>query len=135
MADELMVEIVTPEKMVFSGKIEEVTIPGGDGEFGALIGHAPLLSTVDIGVLNYTKDGKKTYYAVGAGYTEITSDKVTVLVESAERADMIDKEKVGESKELAEQKLSRISKNDTDYETTRAALENAENKLKVAGKV
>jgi F-type H+-transporting ATPase subunit epsilon len=135
MADELMVEIVTPEKMVFSGKIEEVTIPGGDGEFGVLTGHAPLLSTVDIGVLSYTKDGKKTYYAVGEGYAEITLDKVTVLIESAERADMIDKEKVRELKELAEQKLSEISKDDPDYEPAKAALENAENKLKTAGKV
>ena len=135
MADELMVEIVTPEKMVFSGKIEEVTIPGGDGEFGVLIGHAPLLSTVDIGVLNYTKDSEKTYYAVGAGYVEVTCQKVTVLTESAERADMIDKEKVREAKELAEQKLSRISKDDPDYETTKDALENAENKLKIAERV
>ncbi|MCD6154048.1 MAG: F0F1 ATP synthase subunit epsilon [Syntrophobacterales bacterium] len=135
MTDELMVEIVTPEKMVFSGKIEEVTIPGGDGEFGVLIGHAPLLSTVDIGVLNYTKDGKKIYYAVGAGYAEVTLDKVTVLIESAERADTIDKEKVKELKELAEQKLSGISKDDPDYETAKAALENAENTLKVAERV
>ncbi len=53
MADELMLEIVTPEKMAFSGKVEEVTIPGTEGEFGVLRGHAALLSSVDVGELNY----------------------------------------------------------------------------------
>ena len=59
MADELMLEIVTPEKMAFSGKMEEVTIPGTEGEFGVLRGHEAFLSSVEIGELNFIKDGKK----------------------------------------------------------------------------
>ena len=59
MADELMLEIVTPEKMAFSDVVEEVTIPGSEGEFGVLRGHAALLSSVDTGELNFNKDGKK----------------------------------------------------------------------------
>ena len=92
MADELMVQIATPEKMVFSDKVEEVTIPGVDGEFGVLFGHAPLLTLVNIGELDYTKDNKKTHYAIGAGYVEVTFQKVTLLLDSAERSDEIDKE-------------------------------------------
>lgn len=87
MADELMLEIVTPEKMAFSGNVEEVTIPGTEGEFGVLRGHEALLSSVDIGQLNFTRNSKKVYYAVNTGYAEVTGNKVTILIETAERAD------------------------------------------------
>jgi F-type H+-transporting ATPase subunit epsilon len=134
MADELMLEIVTPEKMAFSGKIEEVTMPGSEGEFGVLRGHAALLSFIDIGELNFTKDGKKTYYAINTGYTEVTTGKVTVLVETAERADMIDKERAKKAKENAESKLSKMSKDDLEYEMIRAAMTRAITRINVSDK-
>jgi F-type H+-transporting ATPase subunit epsilon len=125
MADELMLEIVTPEKMAFSGKVEEVTVPGTEGEFGVLRGHASLLSSLDVGVLNYTQDNKKTYYSVSMGYAEVTSSKVTILVETAERSDIIDKERAQKAKERAEANLSKMSKEDIEYETEKAALARA----------
>jgi F-type H+-transporting ATPase subunit epsilon len=134
MADELMLEIVTPEKMAFSGKIEEVTIPGSEGEFGVLRGHAALLSAIDVGELNFTKDGKKTYYAVNTGYTEVTTGKVTILVETAERADLIDKERAKKAKDNAETKLSKLPKEDVEYELMRAALTRAITRISVADK-
>ena len=134
MADELTLEIVTPEKMAFSGKIEEVTIPGSEGEFGVLRGHAALLSSIDVGELNFTKDGKKTYYAVNTGYTEVTSGKVTILVETAERADLIDKERAKKARETAEAKMSKLSKEDAEYEMGRAALTRAITRISVADK-
>ena len=134
MADELTLEIVTPEKMAFSGKIEEVTIPGSEGEFGVLRGHAALLSSIDVGELNFMKDGKKTYYAVNTGYTEVTSGKVTILVETAERADLIDKERAKKARETAEAKMSKLSKEDAEYEMSRAALTRAITRISVADK-
>ncbi|MGA3209164.1 MAG: F0F1 ATP synthase subunit epsilon [Syntrophales bacterium] len=134
MADELMLEIVTPEKMAFSGKIEEVTIPGSEGEFGVLRGHAALLSSIDVGELNFTKDGKKTYYAVNTGYTEVTTSKVTILVETAERADLIDKERAKKARETAEAKLSKMAKEDVEYDMIRAALTRAITRISVADK-
>ena len=134
MADELMLEIVTPEKMVFNDKVEEVTIPGSEGEFGVLRGHASLLSSIDVGELNFTKDGKKTYYAAGVGYVEVTSSKVTVLLETAERADSIDKARALRAKERAEEKLTKMSKEDKEYELMRAALYRAITRLNVAEK-
>ena len=134
MADELMLEIVTPEKMAFTGKVEEVTVPGTEGEFGVLRGHAALLSSVDIGELNYTKDGKKTHYALNTGYAEVTADKVTVLVETAERADTIDKERAKTAKDNAEAKLAKMSKDDLEFELIRAALTRAITRLNVAEK-
>lgn len=132
MADELMLEIVTPERMTFSDTVEEVTIPGSEGEFGVLIGHAALLSAVNFGELNYTKNNKKMYYAVNTGYAEVTSHKVTVLVESAERADLIDKARARRAKEIAEQNLSKVTKDDPGHEKLKIALERAEKRLKIA---
>ncbi|MGA2553870.1 MAG: F0F1 ATP synthase subunit epsilon [Smithella sp.] len=134
MADELMLEIVTPEKMVFSDKIEEVTIPGAEGEFGVLRGHEAFLSAVDIGELNYIKDGKKTYYSVNTGYAEVTSSKVTILIETAERSDGIDKDRALQAKDKAESRLSQMTKEDVEYEIMRAALARAIARINVAEK-
>jgi len=134
MADELMLEIVTPEKMAFSGKVEDVTIPGTEGEFGVLRGHAALLSSVDIGELNFTREGKKTYYALNTGYSEVTGDKVTILVETAERSDLIDKERAKRAKDIAEGKLAKMSKDDVEFETIRIALARAITRISVAEK-
>lgn len=134
MADELMLEIVSPEKFVFSGKIEEVTIPGTEGEFGVLRGHEAFLSSVDIGELNFLKEGKKTYYAVNYGYAEITSEKVTILVETAERADAIDKDRALKAKDNAEARLGQLTKEDVEYEIMRAALARAIARISVAEK-
>jgi F-type H+-transporting ATPase subunit epsilon len=135
MADELMLEIVTPEKMTFSGSIEEVTLPGTEGEFGVLWGHAALLSSVDIGELSFTKDNKKTYYAVNTGYAEVTGSKVTVLVETAERSDLIDKERARRAKENAEGKLAKLSKDDVEFESARIALIRAMTRINVSEKL
>jgi len=140
MADELMLEIVTPEKMAFSGSIEEVTLPGTEGEFGVLSGHAALLSSVDIGELSFTKDNKKTYYAVNTGYAEVsyaevTGSKVTVLVETAERSDLIDKERARRAKENAEGKLAKLSKDDVEFESARIALIRAMTRINVSEKL
>ena len=134
MADELTLEIVTPEKMTFTGKVEEVTIPGTEGEFGVLKGHASLLSSVDIGELSFTREGKRTRYAVNTGYAEVTASKVTVLVESAERSDTIDVERARRAKERAEGKMAKMPKEDADFEKTRLALVRALTRINVAGK-
>ena len=134
MARELTLEIVTPEKIAFTGVVEEVTIPGTEGEFGVLKGHASLLSSVDIGKLSFTKDHKKTYYAVNTGYAEVTASKVTVLVETAERFDLIDRERAKRAREQAEEKLAKLSREDVEFEKARLALLRAITRLNVAGR-
>jgi F-type H+-transporting ATPase subunit epsilon len=134
MARELTLEIVTPEKIAFKGVVEEVTIPGTEGEFGVLRGHASLLSSVDVGKLSYTKDYKKTYYAVNTGYAEVTASKVTVLVETAERADLIDQERAKRARERAEEKIRKLPKQDMEFEKARLALLRAVTRISVAGK-
>ena len=134
MADELMLEIVTPEKMAFSGNVEDVTIPGTEGEFGVLRGHEAFLSSVDIGQLVFTKNNKKTHYAVNTGYAEVTANKVTVLIETAERSDHIDKNRARRARENAETRLERIAKDSDEFEKARAALMRAIVRLNVAEK-
>jgi F-type H+-transporting ATPase subunit epsilon len=134
MADELKLEIVTPEQMTFRGVVEEVTIPGTEGQFGVLKGHAALLSSVDIGELSFTQDHKKTYYAVNTGYAEVAASKVTVLVETAERFDLIDRERAKRAREQAEEKLAKLSREDVEFEKARMALLRAITRLNVAGR-
>jgi len=135
MADELMLEIVTPEKMAFSGNIEEVTLPGTEGEFGVLWGHAALLSSVDIGELSFLKDNQRTYYAVNTGYAEVTGNKVTVLVETAERSDLIDKERAKRARDNAEGKLAKLSKDDAEFELAKIALLRAITRINISEKL
>ena len=134
MADELTLEIVTPERISFTGAVEEVTVPGTEGEFGVLRGHASLLSSVDVGELSFTRDHKKFRYAVNVGYAEVTASKVTVLVETAERSDTIDLERARRAKERAEEKMAKMPKEDADFEKIRLALLRAVTRLNVAGK-
>jgi F-type H+-transporting ATPase subunit epsilon len=135
MADELMLEIVTPEKVAYSGNIEEVTLPGTEGEFGVFLGHAALLSSIEIGEMSFTKDNKKTYYAVNIGYAEVTGTKVTLLVETAERSDLIDKERAKRAKESAEGKMAKLSKEDMEFEAARIALARAITRMNVSEKM
>jgi F-type H+-transporting ATPase subunit epsilon len=134
MADELMLEIVTPERVIFRGVVDEVTIPGTEGEFGVLKGHAPLLSSVACGELSFLRNQQKTCYAVDVGYAEVSASKTTVLVESAERCDMIDQERAKRAKEVAQEKLARLSREDLEFEKARLALIRAVTRLNVATK-
>lgn len=134
MSDELILEIVTPEKMAFTGGVEEVTIPGTEGEFGVLRGHEAFLTSVDIGELSFMKDGKRTYYAINTGYTEVTGSKVTVLIETAERSDSIDKDRARRAKENAEARLAQIAKDNAEYEKIHLALVRAITRINVAEK-
>jgi F-type H+-transporting ATPase subunit epsilon len=134
MADELTLEIVTPERMVFNGVVEDVTIPGTEGEFGVLRGHASLLSSVDVGELSFGRDHKRTRYAVNTGYAEVTASKVTVLVETAERSDEIDLERARRAKERAEEIIAKLPKEDAEFEKMRLALLRAMTRLNIAGK-
>jgi F-type H+-transporting ATPase subunit epsilon len=134
MSDDLILEIVTPEKVAFTGKVEEVTIPGTEGEFGVLRGHEALLTSVDIGELNFTMDGKKTYYAINTGFAEVTGEKVTVLIETAERSDSIDKDRAQRAKQNAEARLAQIAKENVEYEKINLALTRAITRIRVSDK-
>src|SRR5213593_4629867 len=99
--------IVTPERAVVNEAVDELEIPGSDGYFGVLPGHAPLFSELKIGEVGYRKGNQWSYLAVAWGFVEVLPDQVRILAESAERAHEIDVERAKRAKERAEQHLIR----------------------------
>lgn len=101
----IAVEIVTPERILFSGMVDMITLPGTDGQMGVLRGHVPLLSTLDIGELVLHEGDEKTFIAVSGGVVEVRPNKVTVLADIAESAEDIDEERAQAALERARQSL------------------------------
>ena len=93
MADSLDLQVVTPERVMVHEQVSEVQVPGKDGYFGVLPGHAPLLGELGIGFLSYTVATGRRYLAVHGGFLEILEDHVRVLADAAERAGEIDIER------------------------------------------
>jgi F-type H+-transporting ATPase subunit epsilon len=133
MADTFQLEIVTPEKMVVRDQAEEMQIPGKNGYLGILPGHAPLISELAVGEISYRNGGTTHHLSVAWGFAEVLPDKVTVLAETAERADEIDVKRAQEAKQRAEERL-KSGNTEVDYSRAEVALQRAESRLDVAEK-
>ena len=101
----LHLEIVTPEKKVFSDTVEDVYLPGEDGEMGVLEMHAALVTSLKAGELRYRKDGDVHELAVGSGFAEVTQEKVSVLTDTALGEEEIDEAAVEAAIKSAEDAL------------------------------
>jgi F-type H+-transporting ATPase subunit epsilon len=134
MAEKLKLELVTPYKKVLSEEVDEITASGSLGEFGVLPGHAPFLTSLKIGEFAYKAGGQNFHLAVNWGYFEVEEDKVTVLVETAERADEIDLERAKAALGRAEEALKKLTQEDRDFRKYEAALERAAVRMQVAAK-
>src|SRR5215469_240636 len=129
----LQFEIVTPERLVAQGTAEEIQIPGKNGYLGILPGHAPLLTELGVGEISYRSGRDSGHLAVAWGFAEVLPHKVTILAETAERAEEIDVARAERSKERAERRL-REAHEETDFERAQIALERAMIRIQVAGK-
>jgi F-type H+-transporting ATPase subunit epsilon len=134
MAEKLKLELVTPYKKLLTEEVDEITATGTLGEFGVLPGHAPFLTSMKVGEFSYKADNKVFHLAVNWGYFEVENDIVTVLVETAERADEIDLDRAKAALGRAEEKLKHLTPEDKDFRTYEAALERALIRVQVAGK-
>ena len=131
MAENITLEVVTPEKIVVSEDAQIVVAPGSLGEFGVLIGHTPFLTTLKTGAVHYKDaNGNERFLFVSGGFAEALPDKVTVLAESAERRRDIDTERAKAAMERAERRLEK--EEDVDFVRAKAALERAVYRLKLA---
>src|SRR5436190_9466009 len=117
----LTLEIVTPDRALLREEIDEVVVPGSQGDFGVLPGHTPLLATLKVGELWYRTGQEKHYLAVAFGFVEVLPDRVTVLAQIAERAQDIDIERAEAAKRRAEERLA-TSVPDIDFERARVAM-------------
>jgi len=131
MADTLELEIVTPDKLLVREAVDGVQIPGKNGELGILPGHAPLITELTIGEISYRRGAHTHYLAVAWGFAEVLPSKVTILADTAERAEDIDVKRAQEAKVRAEEALKRATA-DLDFDATLYALHRAEARLQVA---
>jgi F-type H+-transporting ATPase subunit epsilon len=104
----LHLEIVTPERKIFSDTVGNVYLPGADGELGILDGHASLVTALQPGELRYDKDGKTQILAIGTGFAEVTEHKVNVLTDMAMGEEQVDEGKVEAAMKRAEEQLKNI---------------------------
>ncbi len=133
MADTLHLQIITPDKKLVEEDTDQVQIPGKSGYLGILPGHAPLLTELMIGEISYNLRGTMQHIAVSWGFAEVLPDKVTILSDTAERAEDIDVARAQEAKKRAEEALKNPSP-ELDYAATNHALRRAEVRLEVAAK-
>ena len=111
MAENIRLEVVTPEKEVVNEMVQIVMAPGSLGEFGILAGHTPFMTSLNTGGIHYRdENGKDQYVFVSGGFAEALPDKVTVLAESAEKTDDIDLDRAKAAMERAENRLEDRSK-------------------------
>lgn len=130
-----LLEIVTPDRLVYSEQVNGVTVRGVEGELGILPGHIPFVTPLQIAPL-YVKIGNdRIPFSVQGGFVEVRREKVVVLAESAERAPEIDLERAEAAKERAETRLHvRGRQDEVDHRRAELALQRAMNRIKVSGR-
>ena len=129
MEKSLQLEIVTPDKLVLSETVEYVGAPGYDGEFGVLPNHISFLAALQIGNLHYKSQGKTNFVFVSGGFADVSDNKVTILAESAEKAEEIDLGRARQARERAEARLQKMQ-DEVDYARAQAAMQRAMFRLK-----
>jgi F-type H+-transporting ATPase subunit epsilon len=129
----LHLEIVTPERRTFEGDVDEVIVPGSEGEMGILPHHAPLISLLGQGVLRVKRSGQaEEEFAIFGGFIQVRPDRVVVLAETADMASEIDVERAERARREAERVLEGGVTEPADLVSARAALQRALIRLKVA---
>lgn len=131
MAETIELEIVTPERLVVKDRAEEIQIPGRSGYLGILPGHAPLITELAVGEIEYKNAGTVTRLSVAWGFAEVLPEKVTILAETAELAEDIDVERATAAREQALEDIRKADNSDA-YEEAAHALARAESRLAVA---
>jgi F-type H+-transporting ATPase subunit epsilon len=134
MTQKLILSIVTPEKQLVSEEVDQVNVPGTEGDLGILHDHAPILTLLRPGQLSYGKEGETIVLVVSGGYLEVTDNRVTVLAETGEFLHEIDRERAERSQAEAEKRLGETDISEEEYIETQkklfraiARLENSEN--------
>jgi len=129
---DLYLEIVTAERLVYSGPVRLVSAPGAEGRLGVLRGHAPLLTALAPGELRLQPVGEdeEISLAIGGGFLEVSADRVVVLAHSAERAAEIDLERALQARERAQARIR--DRDEAAAERARQAMARAEARIRVA---
>ena len=134
MSEKLILSIVTPEKLLVSEEVDQVNVPGSEGDLGILYDHAPILTNLRSGQLSYEKEGEAIALVVSGGYLEVTDNRVTILAETGEFLHEIDRERAERAQAQAEELLGKTDLSEEEFIETQkklfraiARLENSEN--------
>jgi F-type H+-transporting ATPase subunit epsilon len=128
----LHLEIVTPERLAFEGDVDEVIVPGSEGEMGILPHHAPLISLLGQGVLRLKRSGQEEVFAIFGGFLQVRPDRVVVLAETADMASEIDLERAERARADAQAVLEGEYVEPADLASARSALQRALVRIRVA---
>jgi F-type H+-transporting ATPase subunit epsilon len=128
----LQLDIVTPERLAYSDEVDEVVVPGSQGELGILPHHAPLVTTLGVGELRIKKGGTEEAFAVVGGFLQVRPDRVVVMAETADMASEIDLERAQAARREAEKTLEAGFVEPADLAIARAALQRALLHIRVA---
>lgn len=128
-------ELVSPSRLVFSGEVEQVDVPGAEGDFGVLAGHAPFVSTLRPGVLTIREASGAKRYFVREGFAEVNAKGLTVLAETALPVDEVDRDAMAAAIKEAEQAVSEAKDDAARWKAVEAAeqLKSAAAQLSAAG--
>jgi len=119
----LFLEVVTPEKVVVSQEVDMVVAPGTEGEFGILPSHILFLSGIIPGEMRYNSGSETVSLAVSTGFAEVSDDKVSILVDAAERGTEVDIGRAQQAADMAQERLAKgKSAEDIDYSRAEIAL-------------
>src|SRR3954453_3730980 len=128
----IQLEIVTPERLAYSDEVDEVIVPGSEGELGILPRHAPLVAALGAGELRIKKGNEWEAFAVFGGFVQVRPDKVVVLAETADLASEIDLERAKAARQEAERALEQGAREPADLAAAQAALQQALLHIRVA---
>ena len=135
MANKIKFKIVTPERTVFEDEIDQLTLPTQEGEITVMANHIPLIAVLQAGELVAKKGSEEIAMAVSGGMVEVRSNEITILADTAERAEEIDIARAEEAKQKAEKlKDEKIRMDETEYATAAAIFEKNLARIKVARK-
>lgn len=126
----LIIEIVTPQKTVFSGNAESISLPGSQSPFQVLYNHAPIVSSLDLGLVYIKRDkDNNKLFATSSGFVEVHDNKVSVLVETADDADNLNRQEIGSAIEQLKSDLIKTD-NKSEAELIKIKLERSKNQLR-----
>ena len=129
----IKLEIVTPERKIFDETVDSVTVPTTTGEIGILPNHAPLISTLKSGILSVSTKGASQKMVVSGGFVEVSSNKVSILTDVAEKAGEINVEAARAEREAAQKVLSgTFSGTEEEFAAETEKLERAQARLSLA---
>lgn len=126
-------EVVTQDRLLFEGEVEAVIAPGTEGELGILPHHAPLLTTLDYGILRVRSEGQEQIFTIAGGVMEVLPDRVTVLADVGESIEEIDIERAEKARQRAQDMLKHREQLGKDqYAAIEAALRRSNLRLGAA---